>query len=150
MLKNTISKWLQFARIYRRSDPGPEPKMVVDLRDSVALRPVIATTGRVLRWLLPAVVSAAFIRTTAHLTTLALDRPIRKASICLAILVATGVALLALTGGLNGTTLSVALVGGAIAIAGLPVRATVEDIREHPITQEVLRVLEPYQLPKAK
>jgi hypothetical protein len=135
--------------LYRWLTAEPEPEVIViDLRETVSLGPFIAAIDRALRWLLPATATAAVVHAAEHLVSVARRRPIRLASICLAVVVATGVPLLTLTGTLEEITLALAVVGGALAIAGLPVRATLEDVRQHPITRAFVAALEPPEPPE--
>jgi hypothetical protein len=150
-LTRIILSWTQSSWIYRWLTTEPEPEvMVIDLRETLAFGPIIQAIDRTLRWLVPAAASAVVVHNTERVGIAVRRRPVRLASLGLAGMVTAGVALLILTGGLDETTIAIALVGGALAIAGLPVRATLEDVRQHPVTRAIVAALEPPEPPDRK
>jgi hypothetical protein len=147
-LAGSLLLWIRASWIYRWLTAEPDPDVIViDLRETLSVGPVIAAMDRTLRWFVPAAATAVVVRLTVYLATVARSRPIRLGSRCLGLVVAVGVTLLALTGGLNEITLGLALVLGALAIAGLPSRASFEDIQNHPVTRALVAALEPPEPP---
>jgi hypothetical protein len=149
-LVTVLLTWIQTAWVYRWLTAEQEPEVIViDLRETLSVGPVIAAMDRTLRWLVPAAATAAVVRLTARLATMARRRPIRLGSLCLGLVVAVGVTHLALVGRLNEITLALALALGALAIAGLRSRASLEDVQNHPVTRALISALEPPEPPES-
>jgi hypothetical protein len=141
--------WLQASWLYRWLTAEPEPEVIViDLRETLALGPLIAAIDRVFRWLLPAAPTALVVTAVTRAADRFRQRPLRAVGFLLVAVITTAVPGLAVVGALGPVTVAAALVGALLALAGLRSAATLADLREHPITRTLVAALEPPEPPE--
>lgn len=135
--------------LYRWLTAEPEPEVIViDLRETWSVGPVVEVIDRTLREVMPAVPTAALTGVGRRITSFGRHRPIRAGSLGVLTVV-----LLSLVGGIVLGTLSASVVGGLVAVAvaavgGLRSRTTLEELRDNRVVCLLVAMFEPPEPPE--
>ncbi len=148
-----LSHWFAQATrhsfLYRWLTAEPEPEVIViDLRETYSVGPVIAVLDRTIATVTPGVSSATVTQAARALITTFRHRPISYASLCLLALIAASLALTAVTGRLTRTTAMMHFVLAILAALGTRSNASASDIAETQTYQTLIAIFEPPEPPE--
>jgi len=144
----TVDRYVRNSVLYRWLTKEPEPDVIViDLRDTYAVGPVIAVLDR-LRPVAERIWQSSGLRTLTTGTARALrDAPVRTVSVAAAAAVAANAALLALTGSLSTPALLARAVALGLALAGTQITTPWEALASARSVRLLRAALEPPEPP---
>jgi hypothetical protein len=148
-----LAKWgegaVRSSWLYRWLTAEPEPDVIViDLRETVSVGPVIALIDRTIRWLIPASHHSTLVGVAEALSQSVRSAPVRAASLILGVAVLANLAL-AMTIGeptLAGVLARVVVLG--LAALGTRVSLSRDELVETRAVQLLIAVLEPPEPPE--
>jgi hypothetical protein len=147
----TVERCVRNASLYRWLTKEPEPDVIViDLRDTYAVGPVIALLDR-LQPVAECVWLSSGLRRLAGGATAALrDAPVRTASIAAAAAVFANAALVALTGSLSTAGVLARGVAFGLALAGTQITTPWEELAKASTVRLLRAALEPPEPPEER
>lgn len=143
-----LVRWTKAAYLYRWLTKEPEPDVIViDLRDTLSVGPVIALLDYIISRLIPASHRSRLIQTVHHLLSTFKSTPIRYTSILLLIALSTNVVLSFVTGSPSQLGVIIQLILIGVFLAGTQVRLSWPEVIETRPVQLLIAALEPPEPP---
>lgn len=139
-----LSGWVRASFLYRWLTTEPEPEVVViDLRETLTVGPVLSVLDRTIRTLAVGATPSTVRKLATNVASRVRDAPIRVASVAFVVAVVANTLATALLGTLDSGGLGVRLVLAGLAMLGVRVRRSWDDLRETRAVRLVVAALEP-------
>lgn len=146
-----VSRGVQLARssfIYRWLTSEPDPEVVViDLRETYSVGPVIASVDRTIATITPGISSATVTQATRATVSQIRLRPVRYLSLVLLVAVVMNLGLTMVFGRLTQLAVLVHVVIGILALVGSRSNSSYDDLKETRLFNALARVFEPPEPP---
>lgn len=134
--------------LYRWLTAEPDPDVVViDLRETLTVGPLIAAVDRTIRWLLPVIVSSILFRAARQTCAVTTARPIRMLSLFVGSAAAGLLALIAATGDPSPAVVVGLAALVLLAILGSRSDRSWQDLQENRWMQSLVAAFEPPEPP---
>lgn len=148
---DVTSRGVQLARssfIYRWLTSEPDPEVVViDLRETYSVGPVIASVDRTIATITPGISSATVTQAMRATMSQIRLRPIRYLSFVVLVVVVTNLGLTMVFGRLTQLAVLVHVVIGLLALVGSRSSSSYDDLKETRLFKTLARVFEPPEPP---
>jgi len=142
--------WVRASFLYRWLTAEPEPDVIViDLRETLTVGPIIAMLDRALRTAVPAATKSRLGRIAGDVATAVRDAPVRVFSLLAIIALAANVVVAGLLDGLGPTGLGIRLALVALLLPGLLVRRSWDELQSTWPVRLAVAALEPPPPPES-
>jgi len=145
-----IVGWARASFLYRWLTAEPEPEVIViDLRDTLTVRPILVVLDRTLRTLGYGLPTSTVRGLAADVATRTRDAPIRVASLVLIVALVTEALVSGLLGDLDRIGFGIRLVLAAVALVGVRIELSWNELRDTRPVRLLVAALEPPPPPES-
>lgn len=144
----TILHWTKTSYLYRWLTKEPEPDVIViDLRDTLSVGPIIALLDQLVSLLIPASHRSSLVTHTHRLTSTFNTTPVRYTSLILLIAIITNTLFATIAGSTTHLGVIVRLILTVVFLAGTRVRLSWPEVIDTRPVQLLITVFEPPEPP---
>jgi hypothetical protein len=145
----TFIAWLEASFLFRWLTEEPDPEVIViDLRKTITVAPFIVLLDRTIQLLAVGTPTSIIGQGSERLAVAVRDEPIRNCSLAVLIIVNTNILVAGALGTLGAVGLSVRLLIVAIALPGLLVRQSWNELQDSRVVRLLIAALEPPEPPE--
>jgi hypothetical protein len=146
----TIGRWARTSFLYRWLTAEPEPEVVeIDLRETLTVGPILVVLDRTVRTLEQAAPTSTVRSLAADVTRRIRDAPIRVASLVVIVALVTETIVSGLLGNFDRTGFGIRLVLAAVALVGVRIELSWNELRDTRPVRLLVAALEPPPSPES-